>query len=148
MSMLERFKQAGICFSYCRFAVVPEIPYGQDVLFALRLTDMQRSYNFCRDNHATYIVNVGLVIAAVSYDVLGMERYDEAEARKIIAKAILELCPSEAKCLFNSAFVEAQEIFVGKPAPSRTASRDEILKVCGCAECAHAQIEQERLALQ
>jgi len=133
-----------IYFDFCRDAVVPEIPRVQDVLYALRLTDEQKSFDFCRDNHATYIVNVGLVIVAIGYKVLSMERYDEAVARKLIAEAIIALCPPEAKCLFNSAFVEAQEIFVGKPAPSKTASRRDVLDACGCAECTRMATEERR----
>ncbi|MBI5076846.1 hypothetical protein HZB94_00485 [Candidatus Falkowbacteria bacterium] len=132
---IETFKKAGVRFDHCRFAGVPEIPYVQDVLFALRLSPKQKSYDFCVKNHATYIVNIGLVIAAVGYEVLGMERYDEAKARKIIANAILELCSAEDKCLFNSALTEATEISTEQTAPSRTADRETLLKNCGCVNC-------------
>lgn len=136
---LEMLKRAGICFSYCRFAVFPQIPYVQDVLYILQLSGKKDGHNYYSPdgaaNWSTYIENLVLLSAAVASRVLGMERYDEAEARKIIAEAIIDLCPPEAKCLFHSAFVEAQEIFVGQPAPSRTADRETLLATCNCPEC-------------
>ena len=144
---IETLKKAGICFDYCRNAMFPQIPYAQDVLYVVRLTkEKHERGNYCSEgaaNWATYIENLMLVAAAVAPKVLNMERYDEAEAKKIIAEAIMELCPPEAKCLFVDAFVAAQEIFVGKPAPSKTASRDEVLKACGCSECKRIIREDE-----
>ncbi|GMU25733.1 hypothetical protein KJZ71_04450 [Patescibacteria group bacterium] len=131
---IDTFKKAGIYLRYCRFAVVPEIPYAQDVLYALRLSEEEKCYTFCVCNHATYVVNVGLIIAAVGYDVLCMERYDEAKARKIIAQAILSLTADEDKCLFNLALAEATETVTGQPAPYRL-KRDATLAMCECASC-------------
>src|SRR3990167_5669716 len=132
---LETLTKAGVHFDYCPDAVVPEIPHVQDVLYAMRLTDAQESFEFCVGNHATYIVNVGLVIVAVGYDVLCMEpRYDEAKARTIIARAIIELCPEDARCLFNSAYTQAQEI-AGEKVYFRTTSREQLLSACGCSRC-------------
>lgn len=131
----KTFKRAGVRFDHCRFAVVPEIPYVQDVLYAMHMSVEQKNFDFCRDNHATYIVNVGLVVAAVSYEVLCMEpRYVEATARKIIAQAILDLTAPEDKCLFNNALTEAAAVVIGQPAPSKTTDRETLL-VCGCADC-------------
>lgn len=136
---LETLKKAGIYFSYSRFGVFPQIPYVQDVLYVLQLSnEKDKSGNYCPTgaaNWGEYIANLMLVAAVVASHVLYMERYDEAEAKKIIAEAILELCPLEAGCLFNDAFVEAQEIFVGQPAPSRGASWDATRQACGCREC-------------
>lgn len=138
---IETLKKDGIRFSYSRYAVFPQIPYVQDVLYVLQLTDEKHKRgNYGPEgagNWPEYIANLMLVAAAVAGKVLFMEHYDEAQAqaRKIIAEAIMDLCPPEAKCLFNSAFVSAQEEFTGVPAPSRTASRDMILRTCGCAEC-------------
>lgn len=144
---IETFKKAGFCFSYSRFAVFPQIPYVQDVLYALQLSDKKHERGYYgpegAGNWATYIENLMLVAAAVASKVLYTERYDKAKARKVIAEAIMELCPAQAKCLFNSAFVAAQEELVGQPAPSRRASREEILQVCGCAGCKET-IREER----
>lgn len=140
----DGFKRAGIFFDYCRNAVVPEIPYVQDVLFALRLSAEQRYYDFCASNHATYVVNIALVIAAVGHKVLCMERYDKAEARKIIAQTILDLTAPQDKCLFNNALTEAAEAVTGQPAPSRGADRDAILMACDCAGCKEIIREEKR----
>ncbi len=134
---LEELKKAGIRFDFCPNAVVPEIPYVQDVLFALRLTDEQKYYDFCVANHRTYIVNIGLVIAAACYEIFDSEHYNETESRRAIARAIIELCPEEAKCLFKSAYVEAMQI-VGEQVPSRGASRVELLAACMCPRCSES----------
>lgn len=135
---IETFKKARIYFDRCSFAVVPEIPYVEDVLYALRLSDEHKYYNLCLNNHSPYIVNIGLVISAVGYAVLDMKRYDEAEAKKIIAQAILDLTAPEDKCLFNNALAEATEVVTGQPDPSRTADRETLLSSCGCASCKEA----------
>jgi hypothetical protein len=129
----DTFKKAGIHFLHCRFAAVPEIPYVQDVLYALRLTDTQEYYDFCVSNHATYVINVGLVIAAVAGEVLTMERYDEAEARKMIARAILELTAERDKCLFNSAVIKAAQE-AGTPLTDST-DWAILTSTCRCPQC-------------
>ena len=134
-------KKAGIRFDYCPDAVVPEIPYVQDVLYAMQLSDEQKNYDFCHGNHATYIVNVGLVIAAAGYQVLCMGLYNEVKARSIIAKTIVDLCPEEAKCFFNSAFVEAK-IMAGEELPvALSADREALQKACACPE--HRGVEYD-----
>lgn len=135
---LETLTQAGITLDYCTHAVVPEIPRVQDVLFAMRLSDEQYSgyFEFCRNNHSTYVVNVGLVIAAVGHEVLNQEGgYDEVAGRRIIAHAIVELCPSEARCIFNGAYVAAQEELSGTSSPVREMNRDEMIANCSCPHC-------------
>jgi hypothetical protein len=131
---LEELKRAGIHFDFCPNAVAPEIPYVQDVLFALRLTDEQKYFDFCVANHRTYIVNVGLVIAAVGYVIFDREHYNEAESRKAIARAILELCPEEARCLHRSAYIEARKI-AREAIPPEGMSREQLLKRCSCPLC-------------
>ncbi len=101
---LQALLTAGIGFDYCPNACVPEIPRVQDVLYALHAVKEDEVYNFCLSNHITYVRNVHMVAATVAYDVLGMERYDEQKARKIIAGAIFQLCPDEARC---SEYIEA-----------------------------------------
>ncbi|MBI2552004.1 hypothetical protein HYW17_01735 [Candidatus Uhrbacteria bacterium] len=147
---LETLKKAGIRFDYCRDGVFPQIPYTQDVLYVLQLSDEKDAQGYYGPegarNWSTYIENVLLAAAAVASRVLNMERYDEAAARKIIAEAIMELCPPEAKCLFNSAFVAAQEIFfMGEPALSRTADRETLLRACDCQKC-RSILHERRLA--
>lgn len=136
---LETLKKAGIGFSYSRNGVFPQIPRVQDVLFVLQLTDKKDVKNYYSPvgaaNWGTYIANLMLVAAAVASKLFYMRGFSEATAKRIVAEAILELCPPEAKCLFHDAFVEAQEIFTGQPAPSRNASRETLLATCGCSDC-------------
>lgn len=126
---LETLKKAGIRFDFCPNAVVPEIPYVEDVLFALRLTGEQKYYDFCVANHRTYVVNIGLVIAAVGHVIFDRDNFNETESRKAIARAIIELCPEDAKCLFKSAYVEARKI-IGEDVPPLTA--------CTCPRCSES----------
>lgn len=93
----EKLLEKGIRFDYCEYSVVPEIPAVQDVMFALRLADTDEYYWFAVSNHSTYVRNVQLCCFAVAYDVIGMRPYDEATARKIIARAIVALCDEKAK---------------------------------------------------
>lgn len=133
---IKTFQELGISFTYSRYTGVPQIPRVQDVLFALRLSLAEENYTFCQANHEPYVTNVHRAAVAVSFEVMAMWSADEAMARKAIAEAILDLCPPEAKCLFNNAFFEAQEIYLGKKsALSRTASYDAILYACTCPQC-------------
>lgn len=134
---VETFKQAGIRFDYCRAAVVPEVPYVQDVLYALRLSEEQKNYDFCRSNHELYNANVHTVAAAVGFEIMSMRPYDEAKARQIIAKAIIELCPDEARCLFNNAYYEAVKL-IGEEVPPKSADAETIQWVCSCPHCKEA----------
>lgn len=113
---IQKFKDVGVRFNYSEYSDLPEIPYTQDVLYALRLSKEQKYYDFCWANHELYINNVRLAAAVIGSEVFHMYmfgRYDEDRVKKIIAEMIIKLCPPEAKCLFNSAFVEAQ-IMAGK----------------------------------
>jgi len=141
---LAQLKKAGICFDFCPDAVVPEIPKVQDVLFAMRLVETDESYIFARDNHSTYVVNVGLVIAAVGHKVLGIRWDEEITRRQVIAKAIVELCPSEARCLFNSAYVDAKRI-AGEaiPMPEKP-GRDTLLEACECNSCVNLRFKESQ----
>lgn len=135
--MLQKLIDAGFRFSFSEDSVVPEIPRVIDVLYAMDLVEEQECYAFCVNNHAPYIENVGLVIAAVAMDVLcpSVERYDEDEARKLIAKAIVALCPDETKCLFVGAYTDALRD-ADKNAPDVAGmTRNEQILACGCARC-------------
>lgn len=128
---LHEFKKFRITFSHSRYAGVPEIPYVQDVLYSLRLSEAEKYYNFCLLNHPTYIENVGLVIAAIAGDVLTAT--DESEARKIIGRAILDLTEEKDKCLFNSAVTAASEE-VGVPL-TQSSDWAVLVSTCACPAC-------------
>jgi len=84
-------------------------------------------------NHATYIVNVGLVIAAVADELLSMRPYDEATARKLVGRAILDLTNDKDKCLFSSAVVAASEE-AGAPL-KRSNDWAALVSTCTCPAC-------------
>lgn len=125
---------------FTEHAMIPQIPRVQDVLHALRYADTPDALGYYSTvgagNWPLYIANVIHIADVVVLDLLALEPYDHDQARKIVAQAIMDRLPAEAKCLFVSEFVELQEIVVGTKAPSRTSSRSEILKVCGCSSCA------------
>jgi len=136
--MLKKFMDAGIRFDYCEYAVYPQIPCIQDVLYALQFSDRKddRGY-YCPEgaaNWGEYISNLMLASAAVADELL-TGRYDEAEAKKLIAETILELCPDEAKCLFNGEYVDAKKLVDANTSDVTKMSRDERLAACGCASC-------------
>ncbi|MDD5726527.1 MAG: hypothetical protein PHC53_03940 [Patescibacteria group bacterium] len=108
--MKKEVLKSGIRFSHCINAAVPEIPRVQDVLFALRLTDEQDYYEFCRSNHELYNMNVHLAAAACAFEVMIMRPYDESAARKLIAQVIVDLCPEDARCVEFPAYKEAMQI--------------------------------------
>ncbi len=91
----QTMSAAGIRLSYSLDCCVREIPSVQDVLYALRLTESQECYDFNVAHSATYISNVHLVAATLDVSSLSTA----FGIRKIVAQAILELCPQEAKCV-------------------------------------------------
>ncbi|MBM5789654.1 hypothetical protein FJZ23_00980 [Candidatus Parcubacteria bacterium] len=145
---IEMFTSRGFTFSYCRYAVFPQIPYVQDVLHVLLLSDKKDEHEYyspASANWPTYVENLMLVAAAVAPEALDpVMRCEEVQVRKLIAEAIMVLCPPEAKCLFNNAFASAQKEFKGQPAPSRTASRNELLRACACSKCEQTLREEGR----
>jgi len=81
-------------FSWCRYSVVPEIPYIEDVLYALRIIDEGPVYDFCVNNHEVYVSNVHLVAAIVATQIFGLKTREEMEV--LIAQTILRLIPADA----------------------------------------------------
>ncbi|MHB8830761.1 MAG: hypothetical protein ACYC44_01445 [Patescibacteria group bacterium] len=100
------FMKAGFRFSYCMDCVMPQIPRVQDVLYALHLSDKCEEYEFMLSNHEPYVTNVHLVAATMCTALCERPR-DEQVMRKMIAQAIVSLCPDEARCVLyaNDAYV-------------------------------------------
>ncbi|MBD3281932.1 hypothetical protein GF391_04275 [Candidatus Uhrbacteria bacterium] len=134
---LRQLLNAGIKLHFCPDACVPEIPRVQDVLYALQLVEKDECYRFGLGNHITYVRNVHIVASAVSYDVLGMERYDEREARRIIAGTIFQLCPDEARC---SEYISAYRELLNILGHDATHDANECVS---CLARAKAEREQE-----
>ena len=127
---LETLKKAGICFDYNPTVNTPEIPRVMDVLFAMSLTNRDLGYYSLsiKNNHPTYVKNVSLVIVAVATEIFGLRCRDGKAAKKIIAKAILELCPPEARCLHKIAFSSAVRL-----------AGEDATKPCECPSCQRSQ---------
>ncbi|MFA6447733.1 MAG: hypothetical protein WCW31_05820, partial [Patescibacteria group bacterium] len=64
-----------------------------------------------------YNMNVHLAATACAFDVMVMSPYNEEKARQTIAQAILDLCPSDARCVdfpaYRAALVAAGETHPG-----------------------------------
>lgn len=131
MRVIDKFQKSRIFFSYHSDALATEIPRVADVLYVLRLSYENEEYY---SNHEVYVANVHLVAAAICHEVTFMQPYDKALARRIIAVAIVDLCPNEARCLLNSAFAEAK-LLAGDKVPASTANREALLRACTCLKC-------------
>ena len=125
--MLDQFKKAGITFAFSADSMMPEIPSIKDVFYSLRQNRRDESYNVCMANNVSYISNVHLVAAAVAH------KGDDLTFCEV-AHAICELCPEEAKCLFNEAYREAARV-AGR-VQELNMSRSKLITMCGCKTCA------------
>jgi hypothetical protein len=134
-------------FSYCSNAMVPKIPSAQDVLFALRLSKQEDVYSFCRGNHEVYVDNVQLVVDKIGAMVKSVWP-NEVKAKQVIAKAIVDLCPEEARCLFNTAYVEAKIMAGQEHWEVVLSSCAEILRqTCTCPEHRQPATEERQQTL-
>lgn len=122
------FLKANISLESSHFVTEPEIPFVQDILFALRLSEKQIAFDAGLGSHSAYIVNACLTAASVAHEIVSMEFFDEGKARLIIARAIIALCPEEAKCFYKKGYVDAMQT-LGQTVPG---------PLCVCANCLHA----------
>ncbi|TSC84621.1 MAG: hypothetical protein G01um101413_5 [Parcubacteria group bacterium Gr01-1014_13] len=100
---IDTFKTVRAYLFYSGTPSVLETPSVQDVLFALGLSKTQEN-----KGDQIYVDNVNLVIATIGFEVSAMKPYDEVLARKMIAKAIIDLCPYGGRCLLNGGYVDAR----------------------------------------
>lgn len=128
----DLFHRAGLYFAYSRLAKGPQIPHVQDVLYALRRSPTQKSFESSLTDRGSYFQNVALVVAAVGVDVLRLEPYNESVAQRIIAQAILDLCAPKDKCLHNAALAAAAEVVTGV---AQIGSFSALTDACGCSSC-------------
>ncbi len=138
-TLTQSLVEAGIQFSCTNkgdmddMDTMTDIPRVQDVLYVLRLSE-ENNYKLCMGDYSIHISNVYLVAATIGSEVLDMEPYDEAEACRIIAQAIITLCPKEARCFSNDDFIEARKM-AGQNIPQPDTSHDDLLQACGCKRC-------------
>ncbi len=129
-------------YTYFGDSTVPEIPAVQDVLYALRLSDHDARYEFALEHHPPYIFNVMLTAAKVADRLFKLNDQDDAARDKLIAETIIDLCPEEARCLFNQAYSNALYAS-GKRPPGNGA--EQLWLRCGCRHCRTRQVEANRL---
>jgi len=134
MDDFDKLMGAKFRFAYSQASMMPEIPSVEDVLYVLRVLDESKNFSMAMSNHTVYVRNVMLAAFAVSSDVLELDPFDMREAERIVAKAIVALCPEEAKCLFVQAYVNARTK-MSDMVPSRVLSADALRSDCGCVEC-------------
>ncbi len=141
----QELRKAGVLLDYCRNAVVPQIPVVADVLHVLGFGADDEYYRFCVANVSTYVVNVHLVAAGAAHKVLNMEKFNLDTAKVDIAWAILELCPPEACCWFNSVYRDIVRL-TGQSAPPDGQSRESLMRGCSCESCRET-VESENMPL-
>lgn len=109
---LQRLLKAGIRFTYSEDKKGhQEIPLVQDVLRALNVPNSGVGFfdGMVHDHNRVYIENVHLVVAVIGYDVLTM-LVERQRMEIFIAKAIMSLCPEEAKFSDVPSFMAALRI--------------------------------------
>ena len=126
-------KKTGTFFSFSQHEDIPQIPRVQDVLFALKLSERQEYYSSCaRNSDFCYIQNVHIVVAAVGDRVNGLwSSSNEVEARRVVAQAIVDFCPEEARCLLRDAFVSAKRLAEGDLSALST-DESVLMDACTC----------------
>ena len=82
----------------------------------------------------TYVYIAAVASSFQVQEALSLSGDDMEAAKKVVAAEIIGMCSEEAKCLFNSAFVEAK-LVLEESVPPRTASIDERRRACSCADC-------------
>ena len=136
---IQDMKKAGFRFSHTNSATIPEIPFIQDVLFTLQLTDRDRNYGACLVHHPPYTANVLLVAAGVAEHI--RIAHQDGLHKQTIAQAIVDLCPDEAKCLFIPAYAEAWATLGHEV---KRTSREQLWLQCGCPRCRAALAHEGR----
>lgn len=136
------FKSAGIAFAYSGSAMYPQIPSVKDVLYVLKIEEKPDAYDIALANYYDYVGNVALVVAVTSHVVLD-PNLDTMTREMIVALSIIDLCPDEAKCLFNPRYVDALRVTNQDDELERAlapgASREDLIKACMCPECVQAK---------
>lgn len=128
-------------YVYHGHAIVPEIPYVQDIMYVFRLSDEDMFYEFGLEHHPPYIRNVVMTAARVADKLFQLDELDDATRQKLTAETIIELCPEEARCLFNPAYSEALAL-TGKHIPR--INHKQLRLQCGCCRCRIRQTQENR----
>ncbi len=134
-NLLNSFKSAGIAFAYSGSAMYPQIPSVKDVLYVLRIEEKPDVYQSALGNHYDYVSNVALVVSAVAFNVLD-DMLDTMTREMVVALAIIDLCPDEARCLSNPRYADVFRIVNQdpslEPALAPDATREILQGFCTC----------------
>jgi len=111
MTDFVTFARRGIYLGYKTEKMsLPQVPWTIDVLYFMKLTEQQQFYTLGLHCSPTYISNLAMIAHIVAVDVLCMKPYDEREAHKIIAQAIIEMYPLAARCLLKPHYIRTLKI--------------------------------------
>jgi hypothetical protein len=123
----------------------PQIPYTEDVLFLLRLTEKEdevreQAYMRRLSRRWGYGSNCHLVAASGCYQILmrcpSELKLDKSLACKYVASMTIDLMPNRCKCLLNKDFVRLRaEIGMSTPSWSTEEERLRVMKLCSCDDC-------------
>ena len=137
MNNTKAFKKIGVRCHYFHPAAISDIPRVVDVLFVLGFSKQDDCYIFRPSNklnHEAYVANVHRVVVATGFKVVDKWSRNQAAALRIIARAIVNLCPEEARCLFVSAFAEAK-LLAGDDVPPPGSDYETLVRACTCVKC-------------
>lgn len=148
MSSVRRLVKKFVQLDYCDSCCVPNLPTVDGVLYVAQMIEEPNGFRDGRANGVGFMQNCLLVATAV-YTVVDYDCREEkiiggrtwrivnvAMARKVVARAIIEMLPDEAKCLFVRAFTDALEILGENPELTGEGSdRDKTVRACTCPKC-------------
>lgn len=137
----EDFSKTGLRLKYDPESRIPQIPYAEDVLYAMHLSDKDKYYNICLPRHDTYVANTLLAAACAASEVIGPKVTSRAEMLKAVAQVITSLCPAKARCLLIPGFAEAQHLLGLAETENRHPA--ELSLLCGCARCQALKAKKE-----
>lgn len=142
------FVRKGICLDYkvAMKGSSPQIPWVIDVLFFMHRTKSQQFYALGRSRYPAYVSNVGMVTLTVLEQIQKIVPYDENLANTIIAEAIIELCPLDARCLLEPGYAQALKIAEDSRYPAdildiplcTIPDKDALREACKCPSCKKA----------
>lgn len=129
----EDFSNTGLRLKYDENSRIPQIPYAQDVLYVMQLSNEEIHYSICLPRHASYVANTLLVAACVATEIIHPKAINRSDMFKAIARVIVSLCPEQARCLLVPGFAEAQRILGLAETKNRRPA--ELEHLCVCNHC-------------
>lgn len=122
-------------FAFCADLAPPQIPFVEDVLYAMRETNQPRFFHMAKRDSPTYIANIGLVMVEAAEEFRKVRPSGTPSLETAISRLIYNMCPDEARCLFVPAYVEATTRIGLLKVDLEGKSLREINEICGCRRC-------------